>query len=102
MVATEVLITTPAIANLIREGRTHQIRSAMQAGRQLGMHTADQNLAELVNLGTISHAAAYEKAQDIHGLRQLIQREEPAGSAPALGIGGVDFGDTFSAVGPTR
>jgi twitching motility protein PilT len=102
VVATEVLVTTPAIANLIREGRTHQVRSAMQAGRQLGMHTADQRLAELVNLGTITHAAAYEKAQDIAGLRQLIQREEPAGSAAPLAAGGVDFGDTFSGVGPTR
>jgi twitching motility protein PilT len=102
VVATEVLVTTPAIANLIREGRTHQIRSAMQAGRQLGMHTADQRLAELVNLGTITHAAAYEKAQDIAGLRQLIQREEPAGSGPPLAAGGVDFGDSYSAVGPTR
>ena len=102
VVATEVLVTTPAIANLIREGRTHQIRSAMQAGRQLGMHTSDQSLAELVNLGTITHAAAYEKAQDIAGLRQLIKREEPVGSAGPLAAGGVDFGDSFSASGPTR
>ncbi|PRY67535.1 twitching motility protein PilT [Glaciihabitans tibetensis] len=102
VVATEVLVTTPAIANLIRDGRTHQIRSAMQAGRELGMHTADQRLAELVNLGTITHATAYEKAQDVGGLRQLIEREEPAGSAPPLAVGGVDFGDTFSTAGPTR
>ena len=47
-VATEVLVATPAIRNLIREGKTHQIYSAMQAGAQHGMHTLDQHLAELV------------------------------------------------------
>ena len=48
VVATEVLVATPAIRNLIREGKTHQIYSAMQAGAQHGMHTLDQHLAELV------------------------------------------------------
>ena len=43
-VATEVLGATPAIRNLIREGKTHQIYSAMQAGSQHGMHTMDQSL----------------------------------------------------------
>ena len=47
-VATEVLVATPAIRNLIREGKTHQIYSAMQAGAKHGMHTMDQHLAELV------------------------------------------------------
>ena len=50
-VATEVLVATPAIRNLIREGKTHQIYSAMQAGAQHGMHTIDQHLAELVKRG---------------------------------------------------
>ena len=50
VVATEVLIATPAIRNLIREGKTHQIYSAMQAGAQHGMHTMDQHLAELVRI----------------------------------------------------
>ena len=40
-VATEVLVATPAIRNLIREGKTHQIYSAMQAGQKHGMHTMD-------------------------------------------------------------
>ena len=48
VVATEVLVATPAIRNLIREGKTHQIYSAMQAGAQHGMHTLDQHLADLV------------------------------------------------------
>jgi len=79
-VATEVLIATPAIRNLIREGKTYQITSAMQAGRELGMHTMDQHLADLVNAGQISHHAAYEKAQNLDDLKQLIQRA--ASSSP--------------------
>ena len=45
-------MATPAIRNLIREGKTHQIYSAMQAGAQHGMHTLDQHLAELVRTGS--------------------------------------------------
>jgi twitching motility protein PilT len=77
VVATEVLFATAAIGNLIREAKTYQIPSAMQAGRELGMHTMDQNLAELVDSGTITHAAALEKAQDLESLKMLIHRAEP-------------------------
>ena len=56
VVATEVLVTTPAIANLIREGKAFQITSAMQAGRAMGMHTMDQHLADLVSqIGAMAH-----------------------------------------------
>ena len=54
----EVLISTPAVANLIREGKTYQIPSALQAGRSLGMYTLDQHLADLVNTGQITYVAA--------------------------------------------
>jgi len=100
--ATEVLVTTPAIANLVREGKTHQIHSAMQAGADLGMHTLDQHLAQLVDVGKITHAAAAEKARDAVGLRQLIKRDVPAGSGAPLAVGGVDFGDTYSSIEPIR
>ncbi|TFD59970.1 type IV pilus twitching motility protein PilT [Cryobacterium suzukii] len=76
--ATEVLVTTPAIANLIREGETHQIESMMRSGRERGMHTMDQHLAELVNTGQITRTAAHAKAHDIAGLDLLIHRTEPA------------------------
>ncbi|MGN6503128.1 MAG: type IV pilus twitching motility protein PilT [Pseudolysinimonas sp.] len=81
VIATEVLITTPAIANLIREGTAHQITSAMQAGRALGMHTMDQHLADLVNEGQITREQAFEKAHDPDSLERLIRREDIAGSA---------------------
>jgi twitching motility protein PilT len=98
-VATEVLITTPAVANLIREGKTYQIRSAMQAGRDQGMHTMDQHLADLVNAGVISHSAAFEKAHDLEDLKQLIQRAS-SGDGPSIDgtrqTQHIDFGDSFS------
>ena len=49
------MVATPAIRNLIRDGKTHQIYSAMQAGAQLGMQTVDQHLAALVKEGKITY-----------------------------------------------
>ncbi|MEO7122127.1 MAG: type IV pilus twitching motility protein PilT, partial [Lacisediminihabitans sp.] len=72
-VATEVLIATPAVANLIREGKTYQIPSSMQSGQDLGMHTLDQHLAELVNAGEITQEAAIEKVHDLDSFKRLVQ-----------------------------
>src|SRR3954470_13625946 len=58
--AAEVLVATPAVRNLIREGKTHQIYSSMQAGGKYGMQTMDQSLAGLVKAGRVSMAAASE------------------------------------------
>jgi twitching motility protein PilT len=98
VVATEVMLTTPAIANLIREGKTYQIASMMQAGRDLGMHTMDQHLADLVDNGTITRSSAMDKAHDTEGLDRLIQRVESptAASAWAIAESGPDFGDAYS------
>jgi twitching motility protein PilT len=76
VVATEIMVMTPAIANLIRERKTFQITSAMQAGRRLGMHTMDQNLADLVNSNVITPKAAMDKAHDRDGLSRLIRRAD--------------------------
>lgn len=75
-VATEVMVATPAIGNLIREGKTFQVPSAMQAGREMGMHTMDQHLADLVNAGKITKEAAMEKAQNREDLLHLIRRDD--------------------------
>ncbi|WP_144711499.1 type IV pilus twitching motility protein PilT [Curtobacterium pusillum] len=98
VVATEIMKTTPAIANLVREGKTYQITSAMQAGRDAGMHTMDQDLAELVNVGTVTRAAAMEKVHDIEGFDRLVQRvESPSdSSAAAIAASEIDFGDKYS------
>ncbi len=60
-VACEVLVTTPAIRNLIREGKVHQIYSSMQAGGRYGMQTMDMSLAQHVKAGT-HHPAARVRA----------------------------------------
>lgn len=72
--ATEVLVATPAIRNLIREGKTHQIYSVMQAGAQHGMHTMDQHLAELVNKGTVAYSVALEKCHNSDDFNRMTGR----------------------------
>ncbi len=72
--ATEVLVATPAIRNLIREGKTHQIYSALQAGATHGMHTLDQNLAELVKAGRISYDTAFEKCHHVEDFTRMAGR----------------------------
>ena len=60
--AHEIMVGTPAIRNLIRENKIAQMYSAIQTGRQIGMQTLDQNLAELVQKNVISSAEARGKA----------------------------------------
>ncbi len=72
--AVEVLIATPAIRNLIREGKVHQIYTALQAGAQLGMQTMDQHLAELVKNGAISYEVAAETCHSIEEFKRLCGR----------------------------
>jgi twitching motility protein PilT len=74
VVATEVLVATPAIRNLIREGKTHQIYSAMQAGAKHGMHTMDQHLADLVMKGRISYEVGLEKCHHVEDFNRLTGR----------------------------
>jgi twitching motility protein PilT len=74
VVAAEVLVATPAIRNLIREGKTHQIYSALQAGATHGMHTLDQNLAELVKAGRISYDTAFEKCHHVEDFTRMAGR----------------------------
>ncbi|WP_432511101.1 type IV pilus twitching motility protein PilT [Kineococcus sp. SYSU DK001] len=74
VVATEVMVATPAIRNLIREGKTHQIGSAMQAGAQYGMHTLDQHLAELVRTRQITFEHGLEKCSAADEFRRLTGR----------------------------
>jgi twitching motility protein PilT len=72
--ATEVLVATPAIRNLIREGKTHQIYSALQAGARHGMHTMDQHLADLVKQHKISYDTGLEKCHHVEDFNRLCGR----------------------------
>lgn len=88
-VATEVMIATPAVRNLIREGKTHQVYSAMQAGKQLGMHTMDQHLADLVRQGRISYETGLEKCHHIEDFNRLAGR---AGGSTGAGFATAGMG----------
>jgi len=71
--AREILLTTPAISNLIREAKTFQIPSVMQTSRKLGMVTLTDALLELVEAGTVEPGEAYAKAVDKATLLQLMR-----------------------------
>jgi len=73
--ACEVLLATPAIRNLIREGKTHQIYSSIQTGGQLGMQTMDAALATLVRQGKISMKLAESRSSTPEELRRLMGAE---------------------------
>jgi twitching motility protein PilT len=80
-VACELLIPTPAVRNLIREGKTHQIYSVMQTGTQYGMITMDATLADMVRRGTISRELAERRSSTPEELRRLMG--SPAGASRA-------------------
>jgi twitching motility protein PilT len=71
-VAAEVLVPTPAVRNLIREGKTHQIYSALQTGGQFGMQTMDVALAQLVREQKISRELAESRSGAPEELRRLM------------------------------
>jgi twitching motility protein PilT len=62
--ANEILVSTPALSNLIREGKLSMINSMIQTGANLGMRTMDQALQKLIDEKRITPTAAYEKALD--------------------------------------
>ena len=70
--AVEAMVVTPAIRNLIREGKVHQIATAMQAGGKFGMQTMDQALAGLVREGIIEFRSALERSHDPEGFANLV------------------------------
>lgn len=72
--AVEIMIANSAIRNLIREGKTHQMQSTIQTGRQLGMRTMDQALEQLVRQDLIDMETAHEYARDEETFRAQIQR----------------------------
>ncbi len=70
--ATEVLVPTPAVRNLIREGKTHQIYSALQTGGAHGMQTMDASLADLVRRQKITRELAEARSSSPEELRRLM------------------------------
>ncbi|MCP4694012.1 MAG: type IV pilus twitching motility protein PilT [Desulfobacterales bacterium] len=71
--ALEILIATPAVRNLIRESKTHQIPSIIQTGKKYGMILLDDSIMELYNRGWISGDEAYAKCNDKNRFRPLLK-----------------------------
>jgi twitching motility protein PilT len=82
VVACEILVPTPAVRNLIREGKTHQIYSAIQTSGSLGMQTMDAHLAQLVRANRISAKLAEQRASVPEELKRLLGPVTPAGQQP--------------------
>jgi twitching motility protein PilT len=72
IVGCEVLIPTPAVRNLIREGKTHQIYSALQTSGSIGMQTMDAHLAQLVRMGKVTRSLAEQRASVPEEFRRLL------------------------------
>ncbi len=73
-VATEIMMATSGIRNLIREGKTHQIYSSIQAGAKDGMVSMDQSLATLVKSNKVTYDTALEKCNNPNEFNRLVGR----------------------------
>ena len=77
VVALEILIANPAVRNLIREGKTHQIPSMIQTGKKYGMILLDDSIMDLYTKGMVSAEEAYAKANDKGRFRPLLKTAPP-------------------------
>jgi twitching motility protein PilT len=88
--ALEIMVTTPAIRNLIREEKIHQIYSSMQAGQKFGMQTMNQALVDLISKRRITREEGLNRSTLPEELEQLLKSAgagAPAG-APTVGAAG--------------
>jgi len=70
--STEILVVTPAVRNLIREAKIHQVYTTMQAGGKFGMQTMDQNLVDLVRKSLITYETAANNCHSIEELNRML------------------------------
>jgi twitching motility protein PilT len=82
VMALEIMVATPAVRNLIREEKIHQIYSALQAGSRHGMQTMNQSLADLVRRRLITREHALNRSTIPDELAQLLLHEAPAAVPP--------------------
>lgn len=71
--AAEILVVTPAVRNIIREGKTHQLDAVIQTGAEFGMQSMDKTLAKLIHEGTITYDEARNFAVDLDELDRLMR-----------------------------
>lgn len=73
VVAAEIMVANSAVRALIRDGKTHQLDTAIQTGAEQGMQTMDRTLAKLVQTGVITYDSAREFAVDINELNRAVK-----------------------------
>jgi len=71
--AAEILIATPAVRNIIREGKSHQLEAVIQTGAEFGMQSMDKTLVNLIHSGSITYDEARNVAVDIDELDRLMR-----------------------------
>jgi len=71
--AAEILVATPAVRNIIREGKSHQLDAVIQTGGEFGMQSLDKTLVSLVHAGTITYDEARNYAVDLDELDRLMR-----------------------------
>ncbi len=71
--ATEILVATPAVRNIIREGKNYQLEAVIQTGSEYGMQSMDKTLVDLVHKGIISYDDAHTYAVDSEELDRLMR-----------------------------
>ena len=71
--AAEILIATPAVRNIIREGKTHQLEAVIQTGAEFGMQSMDKTLVNLIHAGSITYDEARNLAVDVDELDRLMR-----------------------------
>jgi len=71
--AAEILVVTPAVRNIIREGKTHQLDAVIQTGAEYGMQSMDKTLAKLIHEGSVSYDEVRNFAVDIDELDRLMR-----------------------------
>ncbi|MEI7521895.1 MAG: type IV pilus twitching motility protein PilT [Candidatus Saccharibacteria bacterium] len=72
-VAAEILVVTPAVRNIIREGKSHQLEAVIQTGAEFGMQSMDKTLIGLIHSGAISYDDARTYAVDVEELDRLMR-----------------------------
>ncbi|HUA13220.1 MAG TPA: type IV pilus twitching motility protein PilT [Candidatus Sulfotelmatobacter sp.] len=71
--AAEILVATPAVRNIIREGKSHQLEAVIQTGSDVGMQSMDKTLVNLIHEGTITYDEARNVAVDLDELDRLMR-----------------------------
>lgn len=71
--AAEILVATPAVRNIIREGKSHQLEAVIQTGAEFGMQSMDKTLVNLIHNGSITYDEAKNYAVDLDEIDRLMR-----------------------------